>query len=108
MRHELILLPTPCGCVVVAPAIACFIDGVIVIECSWCKATYLYVEYLVWLSSNSLVCRSAAPHDLFKLGASVLEVMKHCDCGAPYVRELGRAEQFHFDLPPAAVEFLSN
>lgn len=96
------LLQLPCGCVVEALSIIPGKDEPDEIcelcLCVWCGATFNGIEFAKWCRENGKGVYLETQRTLLKHEEFLLEyVGKHCDCGAPMLREYGGKRECHFE-----------
>ncbi len=103
----------PCGCLVIDPVdlVRHEIDGIKIVECRWCRATYWWEELrhlTADLPDLSLHCIQHRP--LITFGESLLEVVSHHPRGGAVVREYGSPNNVKFQLmvPTDKVKSLTN
>jgi hypothetical protein len=98
-----IILPIiylPCGCAVDGEQVHAIQDGaLLLIECPWCAACFVYPELLEWVEvgNNGRPVVERGPYPLASTGAKLIEVLRPCGCGRYVVREYGARKEFHLE-----------
>jgi hypothetical protein len=104
MGHLSMLL---CGCIVDADSIeGSSNDGMIIIECPFCKDTFTLDDLARFATENKqdirnfMLCAIYEPKILIKYREEAFEIVEFCDCGCPYVRRMkGDRKRLHLRVP---------